>query len=265
MCAFTASATIFNCSRAAGRYTSTETSRGRCPPALNQFASLPEVVVLPEPCNPAMSTTVGGCEANFMRAVSLPRISTSSSRTILMTCSPGDSAVSTSWPTALARIWSMSCFTTLKLTSASSSARRISRSASSMFSSVSLACPRRLLNARCSFSCKFSNIGVSQHFNSRSAGLRYRQAECCATPRSQLSDFRSYHLESLPRPCVLDAAHAADQVKRIAVELAIFHVRVIDVNRDNLANHKATAGGSGRKIKNLIELAFKADWRPGDS
>ena len=63
--AFTASATIFNCSRAAGRYTSTETSSGRCPPFLNQFASLPEVVVLPEPCSPAISTTVGGCEANF--------------------------------------------------------------------------------------------------------------------------------------------------------------------------------------------------------
>ena len=77
-----------------------------------------------------MRTTVGGCEANFMRAVSLPRVSTSSSRTILMTCSPGERAVSTSWPTALAWMRSMSSLTTLKLTSASSSAKRISRSAS---------------------------------------------------------------------------------------------------------------------------------------
>ena len=81
--------------------------------------------------------TVGGCEANFSLAVSLPRISTSSSWTILMTCSAGESAVRTSWPMALARMCSMSSLTTLKLTSASSSARRISRSASSMFSSVS--------------------------------------------------------------------------------------------------------------------------------
>src|ERR1035437_11131502 len=60
----------------------------------------------------------------------------------------------------------MSCLTTLKLTSASSSARRMSRSASSMYSSVSLACPRRPLNARWSFSCKFSNIGMMIHFSS---------------------------------------------------------------------------------------------------
>ena len=40
-------------------------------------------MVLPDPCRPAISTTVGGCEANFSLAVSLPRISTSSSRTNL--------------------------------------------------------------------------------------------------------------------------------------------------------------------------------------
>ena len=56
-------------------------------------ASLPEVVVLPEPCRPAISTTVGGCEANLSLAVSLPSTATISSRTILMTCSLGESAV----------------------------------------------------------------------------------------------------------------------------------------------------------------------------
>src|SRR5579863_211498 len=168
ICALTACATIFNCSRAAGRYTSTETSSGRCPPALNQCASFPDVVVLPEPCNPAISTTVGGCDANFMRAVSLPRVSTSSSRTILMTCSPGESAVSTSCPTALAWMRSISSLTTLKLTSASSSASRISRSASAMFSSLSRAWPRRDLNARCSFSCRFSNI--RRHYSNSDEG-----------------------------------------------------------------------------------------------
>ena len=37
---------------------------------------------LPEPCKPAIRMTVGGWDANFTRAVSRPRVSTSSSRTI---------------------------------------------------------------------------------------------------------------------------------------------------------------------------------------
>ena len=36
-------------------------------------ASLPQVVVLPEPCRPAIRMTVGGWEANLKRAVSRPR------------------------------------------------------------------------------------------------------------------------------------------------------------------------------------------------
>ena len=43
-----------------------------------------------------MRMTVGGWEANLKRAVSRPRSSMSSSRTILMTCSDGERAVSTS-------------------------------------------------------------------------------------------------------------------------------------------------------------------------
>src|ERR1700682_6298820 len=168
----TACATIFSCSRAAGRYTSTETRSGRCPPFFSQLASLPEVVVLPEPCSPAMSTMVGGCEANFSLAVSLPRVSTSSSRTILMTCSPGESAVSTSCPTALAWMRSIRSLTTLKLTSASSSARRICFIASAMFSSVRTACPRRDLKARWSFSWRFSNIRGQHYFSRREDGTK---------------------------------------------------------------------------------------------
>src|SRR5208283_1610708 len=122
------------------------------------LASLPEVVVLPEPCRPAISTTVGGCEENFSLAVSLPRTLISSSRTILTTCSAGESAVRTSCPMAFSRMWSISSLTTLKLTSASSSAMRISCSASPMFSSVSVPCPRRFLKARCSLSVRFSNM-----------------------------------------------------------------------------------------------------------
>ena len=44
---------------------------GRCPPFFSHAASLPLVVVLPEPCKPAIRITVGGCEANLKRAVSL--------------------------------------------------------------------------------------------------------------------------------------------------------------------------------------------------
>ena len=38
---------------------------GRWPPFLSHAASLPLVVVLPEPCRPAMRITVGGCEAEL--------------------------------------------------------------------------------------------------------------------------------------------------------------------------------------------------------
>ncbi len=135
---------------------------GRCPPFLSHAASLPLVVVLPEPCSPAIRMTVGGLEAKLKRAVSLPSSAISSSRTILMTCSEGESAVSTSVPTAFSRMCSISSRTTLRLTSASSRATRISRRASAMFSSVSVPCPRRLLKARCSLSVRFSNIGLLQ-------------------------------------------------------------------------------------------------------
>ena len=74
---------------------------------LEPCGQLAAVVVLPEPCRPAIKITVGGCEANLKRAVSLPSSAISSSRTILITCSEGERAVSTSVPTALTRICSI--------------------------------------------------------------------------------------------------------------------------------------------------------------
>ena len=68
---------------------------GRWPAFLSHWASLPEVVVLPEPCRPAIRMTDGGCEDFWKRAVSLPRTLTSSSWTILTICSEGESAVAT--------------------------------------------------------------------------------------------------------------------------------------------------------------------------
>src|SRR5882762_9136372 len=61
----------------------------------------------------------------------------------------------------------MRSLTTLKLTSASSSARRICFIASAMFSSVRTACPRRDLKARWSFSWRFSNIRDQHYFSRR--------------------------------------------------------------------------------------------------
>src|SRR5258707_3624149 len=217
-----ASATTFNCCRAAGRYTSTETSSGRCPPVFSQLASLPDVVVLPDPCSPAIRTTVGGCEANFNLAVSLPRVSTSSSRTILMTCSPGESAVNTSWPTAFAWMRSIRSLTTLKLTSASSSARRICFIASAMFSSVRTACPRRDLKARWSFSWRFSNIRDQHYFNRREDTRRPGASQVSRQVRPPKLDHLGGRLRML-RPLLFEYFLRGDD--RVAMNgNRIFHI-----------------------------------------
>ena len=69
----------------------------------------------------------------------------SSSSTILMTVCPGVRLLSTSWPTARSRTSATKSLTTLKLTSASSSARRISRMAASTSASESRPLPVRFL------------------------------------------------------------------------------------------------------------------------
>src|SRR5689334_15025104 len=104
--------------------------------------------------------TLGGSLAKRSFDSWLPRILISSSWTILMTCWDGERAESTSSPIALTLMFSMSCLTTLKLTSASSSAIRISRRAPSMFSAVSFPSPRRFLNTRCSLSDRLSNMRI---------------------------------------------------------------------------------------------------------
>src|SRR5271168_1702372 len=71
-------------------------------------------------------------------------------------------------------MWSISSLTTLKLTSASSKARRISRRASPMFSSVRTACPRRDLKARCNFSERFSNM-TNHYFSSQRGKSLFRR------------------------------------------------------------------------------------------
>ena len=90
-------ATTRNCSRAAGRYTSTDTSIGRWPPFFSHPASLPEVVVLPEPCSPAIRITLGGrdgLEARRVLAEDFDQLIVDN----LTICSSGDSDVITSRP-----------------------------------------------------------------------------------------------------------------------------------------------------------------------
>src|ERR1700678_90075 len=86
-----------------------------------------------------------------------------------------------------------------------------------------------------------------------------------SSEESGLIHLRSYHVESLRRPGVLNPAHASDEVKRVPVQLAVFHMRVVHIDRDNLADYEAAAGGRGREVENLMKFAFKANWRFGDS
>src|SRR5208283_5582193 len=150
-------ATWLNCSRAAGRYTSVDTTIGRCPCCASHFANFPVVVVLPDPCNPTIIHTDGGRDANKGLAC-LPSKFSCSSRTIFTTCWSGESCSITSLPSAFLRIFANSSSATPTLTSPSSSASRISPSATSRCSSLSFPCPRRFLNVRCSRSVRFSNM-----------------------------------------------------------------------------------------------------------
>ena len=89
--------------------------------------------------------TVGGVLAKRSRRVSPPRIATSSSLTILMTCWAGFSAPLTSAPRARSLTAATKSLTTGSATSASSSAIRISRAVASMSASESRPLPRRFL------------------------------------------------------------------------------------------------------------------------
>ncbi len=130
---------VISCSIAAGRYGSAATSSGRRPILTMWRASFAAVVVLPEPCNPTSAMTAGFPERWSARSPP-DRSAVSSSLTILTTCWPALSEVMTSAPIARSRTRAVKSLTTLKLTSASSSARRTSRMAVS--TSASLIRPR---------------------------------------------------------------------------------------------------------------------------
>ena len=97
--------------------------------------SLAEVVVLPEPCRPTIRMGAGG-EPMESASFSAPRVSTSTSWTILITCWPGVTERITFSPTARGRTLSMNSFTTGSATSASIRAVRTSARAASTSASV---------------------------------------------------------------------------------------------------------------------------------
>ena len=78
--------TTCNCLIAAGLYTSQATNNGFLPCFRRRLASLPAVVVFPEPCNPTNIITVGGLGVKFILLSVPPKSSTNSSFTILITC-----------------------------------------------------------------------------------------------------------------------------------------------------------------------------------
>src|ERR1700722_10691574 len=165
---------------------STETSSGRWPFFASQRASLPVEVVLPEPCSPTIRKTLGGSLAKRSFDSWLPRTLISSSWMIPMTCCEGEREERTSCPMARVLTLSMSCLTTLKLTSASRRATRTSRRAVSMFSSVRRPSPRRFLKTRCSLSDRLSNICWYQDSDkTRIVLILYRNCDLPGLPLAQ--------------------------------------------------------------------------------
>src|SRR3954471_25076316 len=150
--------TTSSCCTAFGRCRSAAMSSGTCRCSFSQLPSLPASVVLPAPCRPASITTVGGVFARWIGRASPPRMVTSSSLTILMTCWAGLSACDTSEPRARSLIAAMNSRTTGSATSASSSAMRISRAVASMSASDSRPLPRSDLKTVSSRSDRVSNI-----------------------------------------------------------------------------------------------------------
>src|ERR1035437_3238079 len=187
---------------------------GRWPFFESQRASFPAEVVLPEPCSPTIRNTLGGSLAKRSLDSWLPRILISSSWTILVTCWAGERAVRTSSPMAFTLMFSMSCLTTLKLTSASSSAMRISRKAPSMFSAESFPSPRRFLKTRCSFSDRLSNMRAELRRERTPRGRSSYYSRLCG---GNDADAARRHFPGAVHPQFVDHPRARPQIRRQAL------------------------------------------------
>ena len=149
-------ASVANWSMAAGRCKSQAMSTGLRPSFFKCSASLAQVVVLPAPLRP--TTRMRACGPSSSGAASPPRSAVSSSWKILTICCPGVTLRRTSSPRDFSLTRAMKSLATLKCTSASSRARRTSRSASLMFDSLMRPCPRRSLKTSCSLSERRENM-----------------------------------------------------------------------------------------------------------
>ena len=130
-----------SCCCAAGRMTSSDAIRTFFFSFFRRRRpSLAEVVVLPEPCRPTIKIATGGVPAKLRAPSSLSRISTKWSWTAFTTICPGVTLRRISSPVARSVTSAMKSLTTGSATSASSSATRISRMASS--TSASFKAPR---------------------------------------------------------------------------------------------------------------------------
>src|SRR5712691_11273506 len=162
-----------------------------------------------------------------------PRSCCSSSRTTLVTCCAGENAVSTSSPTAFSRTRLVNSLTTLKWTSASRSATRISFSAFSMCHALRLASPRRVLKTRSILSCRLSNIRV---------------------PKAKINGFRS----RLPVPGYQDGPHCSENRRerpgRLLCRLDVHRLRRLSPDRAHgFLRHRRPVGrlsptGDGRGV-----------------
>src|SRR5919204_2587166 len=145
---------------AAGRCRSAATRPGLRSALRKNSASFAAAVVFPDPCNPASRTTVGGRELKARPEAPAPISAVSSSWTIFTTCCAGVRLFRTSCPSARSRTWATNDLTTSKLTSASSSASRISRIAREIASSSSVPRLRRSPRALWSRSERASNTAA---------------------------------------------------------------------------------------------------------
>ena len=134
---------------------------------INHLANFATVVVLPAPCRPAIKMTAGGWVARLsfpaeIASLDAPpfMIFTNSSRTIPTNACPGVKLETTSSPRAFSLILANNSLMTGNETSASKRARRISRSISAVFSSVSRAWPRMVFTTRLKRSVRFSSMRV---------------------------------------------------------------------------------------------------------
>jgi hypothetical protein len=149
--------TVTSWSTAAGRCVSHAASAGARPSFASRLASLAQAVVLPDPCRPATRIIVVPLGANTMSRPAPPISFASSSPVIFTTCWPGSRLSSTPSPRQRSLSSDVNDLTTLKLTSASRRASRISRIARSTSASLSLPRERTSESVDCSRSESWSN------------------------------------------------------------------------------------------------------------